>query len=77
MILLAKGSLLFFFAGGVSAYIMTKEKNQYNVTMNGTPGKSSREFIRRIITGCLQLLILVWDMSIIFTNLLIYELNLF
>ena len=30
-----------FLAGGVSAYIMTKEKNQYNVTMNGTPEKVS------------------------------------
>ncbi len=30
-----------FLTGGVSAYIMTKEKNQYNVTMNGTAEKVS------------------------------------
>ncbi|MEO9052671.1 MAG: hypothetical protein ABI280_12800, partial [Ginsengibacter sp.] len=28
-----------FIAGGVSIYIMTKEKNNYNVTMNGNPEK--------------------------------------
>ena len=28
-----------FFAGGVSAYIMTKEKNMYHVTYNGTQEK--------------------------------------
>ena len=30
-----------FVTGGVSSYIMTKEKNMYDVTLNGTPGKSS------------------------------------
>ncbi len=28
-----------FAAGGIAAYIMTKEENHYNVTMNGTPEK--------------------------------------
>ncbi|MEO5889899.1 MAG: porin family protein [Ferruginibacter sp.] len=28
-----------FISGGLSAYIMTKEKNKYNVTMNGNPEK--------------------------------------
>ena len=31
----------FFIAGGVSSYIMTTEKNKYNVTMNGTHEKVS------------------------------------
>ena len=28
-----------FVAAGIAAYIMTKEKNNYNITENGNPGK--------------------------------------
>ncbi|MDP4283304.1 MAG: hypothetical protein Q8891_02700 [Bacteroidota bacterium] len=30
---------IFFISGGTSIYVMTKEKNKYNVTMNGSPEK--------------------------------------
>ncbi|MEO6838304.1 MAG: hypothetical protein ABI185_07935, partial [Ginsengibacter sp.] len=35
----AKKNTNLFVATGIAAYIMTKEKNNYNITENGNPGK--------------------------------------